>query len=108
MNKRITPLTFIERLIKKNELAQPFSLTDHQREILRLAFAFDENGRLPWDTIIYSCVKKSGKTTLNGAIALAWGFTQEAPNEILVLANDLEQNPDAGVQDHGGDYQVQS
>jgi phage terminase large subunit-like protein len=46
---------------------------------------------LPYDTIIYSCVKKSGKTTINGAVTLAWGFTQEPPNEILVLANDLEQ-----------------
>jgi phage terminase large subunit-like protein len=36
-------------------------------------------------------VKKSGKTTLNGALTLAWGFTQEPPNEILILANDLEQ-----------------
>jgi phage terminase large subunit-like protein len=91
MNKNISPITFIDKLVKKNELGQPFKLMDHQREILRLAFAFDENGRLPWDTIIYSCVKKSGKTTLNGAVTLAWGFTQEAPNEILVLANDLEQ-----------------
>ncbi len=38
------------------------------------------------------CVKKSGKTTLNGALTLDWGFAQEAPNEILVLANDLEQS----------------
>jgi phage terminase large subunit-like protein len=59
---------------------------------LRLAFAFDRQGKLPWDTIIYSCVKKSGKTTLNGALTLAWGFIEEAPNEILVLANDLEQS----------------
>ena len=59
--------------------------------MLRLAFAFDQDGRLPWDTIVYSCIKKSGKTTLNGAFTLAWGFTQEAPNEMLVLANDLEQ-----------------
>jgi hypothetical protein len=59
--------------------------------VLRLAFAFDQNGSLPWDTILYSCIKKSGKTTLNGALTLAWGFTQEAPNEILILANDLEQ-----------------
>jgi hypothetical protein len=64
---------------------------EHQREILRLAFAFDEDGRLPWDTILYSCIKKSGKMTLNGALTLSWGFTQEAPNEILLLANDLEQ-----------------
>ncbi len=46
---------------------------------------------MPWDTILYSCIKKSGKTTINGALTLWWGFTQEAPNELLVLANDLEQ-----------------
>src|SRR6267378_2143870 len=91
MSKNVSPVTFIDKLIKKNELGQPFTLFDHQREILRLAFAFDSEGRLPYDTILYSCIKKSGKTTLNGAITLAWGFTQEAPNEILILANDLEQ-----------------
>jgi len=90
--KIVNPITFIDRLVKKNELGQPFKLMDHQREILRLAFDFDTDGRLPWDTIIYSCVKKSGKTTLNGAITLAWGFTQDPPNEVLVLANDLEQS----------------
>jgi hypothetical protein len=74
-----------------DELGQPFTLIDHQREVLRLAFAFDQDGRLPWDTILYSCIKKSSKTTLNGALTLAWGFTQEAPNEILILANDLAQ-----------------
>ena len=88
----ISPITFIDKLIRRNELGQSFALTDEQREVLRLAFAFDEDGRLPWDTIIYSTVKKSGKTTLNGALTLAWGFTQEAPNEILILANDLEQS----------------
>jgi hypothetical protein len=31
------------------------------------------------------------KTTLNGALTLWWAATQEAPNEILILANDLEQ-----------------
>src|ERR1700750_1391953 len=89
--KSISPITFIDKLVKKNELGQPFTLIDHQREVLRLAFAFDEDGRLPYDTILYSCIKKSGKATLNGALTLAWGFTQEALNEILILANDLEQ-----------------
>ena len=64
----VSPKTFIDKLVKKNELGRPFRLIDHQREILRLAFAFDEDGRLPWDTILYSCIKKSGKTTLNGAL----------------------------------------
>jgi hypothetical protein len=36
----------------RNELGQPFTLMDHRRDILRLAYAFDENGRLPWDTIL--------------------------------------------------------
>ena len=57
----ISPISFIDTLIKKNELGQPFTLMDHQRNILRLAFAFDENARLPWYTILYSYVKKSGK-----------------------------------------------
>jgi len=65
MTKPIHPITFIDKLIKKNERGDSFSLMDHQREILRLAFDFDQDGRLPWDTILYSCVKKSGKTTIN-------------------------------------------
>ena len=85
------PLAFIDDLVKQNELGQPFHLLEHQREILRLAFAFDEVGRLVYDTFIYSCPKKSGKTTINAALSLWWAFTQEAPNEILIIANDLEQ-----------------
>jgi len=49
-------------------------------EVLGFAFAFDQDGRLPWDTIISSCIKKSGKTTMNGAVTLGRGFTQEAFN----------------------------
>ena len=41
--KTVSPITFIDKLIRRNELGQPFTLTDHQREILRLAFAFDES-----------------------------------------------------------------
>ncbi len=85
------PVAFIDDLVKKNELGQPFHLLDHQREILRRAFTFDGDGRLRYDTVIYSCIKKSGKTTTNAAVTLWWAFTQDAPNEILIVANDLEQ-----------------
>ena len=90
--KIVSPITFIDKLIKKNELGQPFSLMDHQREILSLAFAFDPTGKLPYDTVVWSCPKKSGKTTINGGLTLWWAFTMEAPNEVLILANDLEQS----------------
>ncbi len=74
-----------------NELNQPWSLVPHQRTVLQTAFSFDTQGRLPWDTLIYPCPKKSGKTTLNAAIVIWWAFTQESPNEILILSNDFEQ-----------------
>ena len=45
MNKIIYPITFIDKLVKKNELGQPFTLMDHQREVLRLAFDFDQDGK---------------------------------------------------------------
>ena len=87
----VSPITFIDRMVTHSELGKDFALMDHQREILRLAFAFNANGRLPWDTIIYSCIKKSGKTTLNAGLTLWWAFTQGPPNEIILVANDLEQ-----------------
>jgi phage terminase large subunit-like protein len=86
------PMAFSDDLIMVNERGQPFRLLDHQREILRLAFAFDAEGRLPWDTLLWSSVKKDGKTTINALLLLWWAYTQEAPNEAYVLANDQEQS----------------
>ena len=86
------PVAFITQFILKNELGRPLSLLPYQQEILRLAFSFDEEGRLPWETIIYSCPKKSGKTAMNALITCWWLFTQEAPNELLIVANDLDQS----------------
>lgn len=85
------PASFIDRYVRLNELGKPFSLLPHQREILRLAFAFDADGRLPYETIIYSCPKKSGKTTVNAALTLWWALTQEDDNELLICANDFDQ-----------------
>ena len=68
--KFIHPDVFIDKLIHRSEIDKPFKLFPHQREILRLAFSFDENGKLPYDTIIWSTIKKSGKTTLNGILTL--------------------------------------
>jgi len=39
--KSISPIHFIDKLVKKNELGQSFTLIDHQREVLRLTVAFD-------------------------------------------------------------------
>jgi len=65
--KSISPVTFIDKLVKKNELSQPFRLSDHQREVLRLAFAFDQDGRLPG---IRSCTVASRRAARPRSTAL--------------------------------------
>ena len=37
MSKDVSPIHFIDKLVKKNELGQPFKLFAFQREILELA-----------------------------------------------------------------------
>jgi phage terminase large subunit-like protein len=63
-------VAFIDERLQRTELGQPFQLMDHQRVILREAFAFEADGRLRYDTIIYSCPKKSGKTTINATVTV--------------------------------------
>jgi len=65
---------------------------DHQKRILETAFTPNEDGRLSYKTIIYSAPKKSGKTAINAIVTLWFGYTIDAPNEILIAANDLEQS----------------
>jgi phage terminase large subunit-like protein len=86
------PVRFIDECITVNERGRPFRLTPTQRAVLTAAFMFDRRGQLAWTTFVYSCPKKSGKTTINAALLVWWAFTQDAPNELLVLANDLEQS----------------
>ena len=37
---------------------------EHQKKILQHVFTFDESGKLPYSIIVYSCIKKSGKTAI--------------------------------------------
>lgn len=67
-------------------------LEDHQKAILRHVFDFSsEDGKLPYNIIVYSCPKKSGKTAINSVVMTYWGFNIEAPNEIIVAANKRDQ-----------------
>ena len=102
------PVLFIGDLIQINELGQPFKLLPFQERILRAAFPFDDNGKLPWQTIGWSCPKKSGKTAINAAVLLWWAYTQEAPNEIPIVANDLEQAQGRVFKTAAGMLKVQS
>jgi phage terminase large subunit-like protein len=70
---------------------KPLKLELHQRAILDHCFAFDQAGKLPYDVIVYSCPKKSGKTEINADVLAYWAFNVEAPNEIITVANKRDQ-----------------
>lgn len=67
-------------------------LHDVQRRILKHLFTLNDKGRFPYETIIYSTIKKEGKTTLAGAVGAWFAACIEPPNLVLTLANDQEQS----------------
>lgn len=70
-----------------------------QKKILGYCLTQDEDGKFPFETILYSTIKKSGKTLLSAAIC-AW-FADQAPDgtEIYLIANAREQAESRAFQD---------
>jgi phage terminase large subunit-like protein len=68
-------------------------LMPEQKAILDRALEFDEDtGKFRYETVLYSTIKKSGKTSLAAAVG-AWYAEEVGPagTEIFAIANDLEQ-----------------
>jgi len=63
----------------------------HQKGILRFAFTRDKTDHFPYTTIIFSTVKKSGKTTIGAAVGRWFAETQTSYSSILCLGNDERQ-----------------
>jgi phage terminase large subunit-like protein len=83
-------LTFIDKVVKKNEKGQPWQLAPYQRRVLELAFKRGLKGELLYRLVVLSEPKKSGKTFLAACLGLWWAVTTRA-TEIIVCANDREQ-----------------
>lgn len=86
----LDPVSFIDVLIRKNEKGKPWSLSPHQRRVLALAFRRSAAGSLLYSIILWSEVKKSGKTFLAACIAIKEAVTK-SDSEIVCIANDEEQ-----------------
>lgn len=71
----------------------PIRLADHQKRIIRAALT-KVNGLFPFTTIVYSTIKKSGKTRLAAGIGAWYADTQGQYNEVYCLANDGKQSSD--------------
>ena len=89
---RSNPISFIETVLHDPETKKPFKLLPAERAFLEHAFKRDDDGRLLYPEQIYSCPKKSGKTTFAGihtltTLLLFGGAYPEA----TICANDQEQ-----------------
>ena len=77
---RSNPISFIETVLYDPETKKPFKLLPAERAFLEHAFKRDDDDRLLYPEQIYSCPKKSGKTTFAGY------------PEATICANDQEQS----------------
>ena len=95
MSKIISPIDFIDRVIKRNEKGQPWVLSPYQRRVLELAFRQGTKGELLYRVVLLSEPKKSGKTYIAACLVLWWAITNKH-TEIIVSANDREQAESRG------------
>lgn len=71
--------------------ARPVRLPLHQKAIFRFFFTRGANRHFPFQTVVYSTIKKSGKSTSAGIVSRWFAETQTRYGEILAIGNDLEQ-----------------
>jgi hypothetical protein len=89
---RRSPVSFIEAVLVDPESRKPFVLLPAERAFLAYAFRLDDDGRLLFPEQVYSCPKKSGKTTFAAlhVLTLVLLFGGAYP-EATLCANDQEQ-----------------
>src|SRR5260370_29745140 len=89
---RDNPIAFIEQCLNDPETKKPIRLLDAERRFLAHAFKLDDDGRLLYPEQVYSCPKKSGKTTYAAihTLIMILLFAGAYP-EATCCANDQEQ-----------------
>lgn len=81
---------YIPETRKDPKLNGRIQLMDYQRDAIREALSMDEEGNYRYDIIVWSDIKKSGKSTIAAAINLYRSkFTEFG--EFYIVANDLKQ-----------------
>jgi hypothetical protein len=90
---RQDPCFFADRVLGRNEKGQPWTLNWYQRRVLARAFRRSPDNPLAllFQVILWSELKKDGKTFVAAYLGLWWGFTNRY-TEVVVVANDLEQS----------------
>ena len=74
-------------------------LFPRHRKILSTALEITEEGRFKYETVMFSDVKKTGKTALSASIACWYAEEARPGSEIYVIANTLEQGEGRVMRD---------
>src|SRR5262249_7350789 len=86
------PIEVIASCLCDPESGAPFGLLPAERQFLEHAFTFTPDGRLKYREWLYSCPRKSGKTTFEALIVITMVLLfGGAYPEALCCANDQEQ-----------------
>jgi phage terminase large subunit-like protein len=93
-SRKLKPSEWINRNYYIPETRRPIELMPHQTSIID--YALDEANN--FTTIVYSTVKKSGKTAIAGAIGRYLAENSGYRAEILTVANDESQARSRGYQ----------
>jgi len=89
---RSDPASFIQSVLINPETGKPFELLPAERAFLAHAFKTGESGKLLYPELLYSCPKKSGKTTFAAIIVLTLILLHGGSfPEATICANDQEQ-----------------
>ncbi len=88
------PVAFVEEACVCPETGQLYELYPAQKTFFREALTPAPSGAFPYSELLFSCCKKSGKST-TGALAMLYAiFTSGDYSEGVILANDKEQAHD--------------
>jgi phage terminase large subunit-like protein len=89
---RANPCGFIQTILHNPQEGRPFKLLPAEKQFLAHAFKLGDNGKLLYTEWLYSCPKKSGKTTFAAimtlTVLLLYG---DAFPEATLAANDQDQ-----------------
>lgn len=89
----VDPVEWITQVLRDPETGRPFVLYPAQECWLREALTPNSDGRLPYEELVFSAPKKSGKTALAAMVVLYVVTVLGGPfAEGVVAANDLEQS----------------
>lgn len=72
--------------------AELIKLDEVQRRICEHVLTPRDDGSFPYEEVVYSTIKKEGKTTLAGAVTAWFTACIDPPNLVLNLANDQDQS----------------